>query len=332
MTQDEMLRLVADYDNHAAQELSHREQVELLAEIHGIKRMDPISAMPNETPHILLSTDVILSISFRIWDLYHPVFLATLPYDRQAFLALIGSHKRQTAFQYDGIIHSSGILPADSKALFCVPQMAGWNWTGSRLFFDHLLSKNLGDPQSKDHPQLAYPSSFCPADFFHYYPNSFGDNLPYGLRQAIEDDSPARFAIERSLCGRRLTKNLFLYMLKRGAAEILASNLPALLQQIPVVPLLLFCASSVAGPVAIRLLQAMEDDSPGTVANARDIFGNNALWYSIYRSGNIPREDESDFQALEAALLELGCDPNAPNRLDLTYNSIRKAQKALAAF
>ncbi|MBR4612088.1 MAG: hypothetical protein IKO40_05165 [Kiritimatiellae bacterium] len=332
MSQEEMVRLISDYDERAAKKLSPREQVELLIEIHKMKRIDPALGMPNDTPHLLLSTDFVFVSSFRILDLFHPAFLATLPYDRQAFLAAIGSRVRRTAVLYDGIIYSSSILTSDSRALFCVPQMMGRHWTTGRLFFNHLLEKDAFAARINGAEAPTFPASFCPSDFFHYFPNSFANNLPEGLRQAIEDDSPARFAIARSLCGRRMTRNLFLFMLQEGAVEILAANLKALSQQLAVVPLVLFCASSVAAPVAIRLLQAIDDDSPGTVANARDIFGNSAFWYSIYRSGNLPWEDERDFKALEAALLALGCDPNAPNRLDLTFSSIMKAQRALAAF
>lgn len=332
-----MLRLVVDYDNHAARELSLQQQVELLMEIDHLKRIDPaawmISHLDLDKTHILLTNDCIFHTSFRVWNLYRPEFLATLSYDRQAFLAQLGSREKQAAIRYDGIIHSADILPADSRALFCVPRMDGWHWTEGRLFFDHLFETDGLAARINGTVMPTFPITFCPSHFYHFYRSdaySFDNHLPDALKCAIEDDCPERFAIARSLCGKRMTRKLFLFMLKRDAGEILAENRKALLQHIPVISLVLFCASSVSASAAIRLLRAIEDDAPVTVAGARDIFGNNALWYSLYRSGNIRQEDESCTQALETFLLECGCDPDAPNRLDLTYNSIRKAQKALA--
>lgn len=41
--------------------------------------------------------------------------------------------------------------------------------------------------------------------------------------------------------------------------------------------------------------------------------------------------EQDAVQDLEALLNDLGCDPDAPNCLALTYNSVRKAQQALDA-
>ena len=72
---------------------------------------------------------------------------------------------------------------------------------------------------------------------------------------------------------------------------------------------------------------------PGTLRDARDIFGNNALWYLFYREGTGSRSwDDAAAPAtasIEALLLEHGCDPDRPNCLELTYNVVKTARKAL---
>ena len=77
----------------------------------------------------------------------------------------------------------------------------------------------------------------------------------------------------------------------------------------------------------------IDKSAPGTLRDARDIFGNNALWYLFYRneSSSHPSDDEdaTDTDRIETLLLEHGCDPDQPNCLELTYNAIKVARAIL---
>ena len=335
MTQEEMLQqAMFFYDDQPKLQLSPEEQVELLTRISNMKAPEQFRGMAETAPHILLSVELIFRLSLRVWDIYRPDFIATLSYERQAFLALIGANSPQTEFRYQGLIESYDILPAKSRALFfaeaALPRHRRyWRRTGDDewLFFNRAFERMDIQARLAGHERLSRPPSALRNDFFWGYPRSFQYQLPNGLRAAINDDSPARFAIERTLCGRRFSKNLFLHLIDSAAKEILASNMEALEKYIPLAPLVPYCASTAPVPLAIRLLPAIEEHAPGTVADAKDVFGNNALWYSLYRETK--GADQDALQDLETLLKDLGCDPDALNCLALTYHSVRKAQQAL---
>ena len=97
------------------------------------------------------------------------------------------------------------------------------------------------------------------------------------------------------------------------------------------------CTSSLDQHLAVPLLKQIEKSIPGTLRNTQDIFGNNALWYLLYQEGNSADHTGRNYrvsssESIEALLLEHGCNPNQANCLDLTYNSIRLAQKELNHF
>ena len=96
-------------------------------------------------------------------------------------------------------------------------------------------------------------------------------------------------------------------------------------------------ASSLDQHLAVPLLKQIEKSIPGTLRNTQDIFGNNALWYLLYHDGNSAghpwhNERVASIESIEALLLKYGCDPDQPNCFDLTYSSIKTAQKELNHF
>ena len=330
MTQDEAIRLALDYDRVTARALSRREQVDLLAENRAALMRYHNPDTPQGVHCTRTAIEIILRTSDRFWNLYDPDFLATLPYERQAFLAALGCNERQTEHRYGSVIRSPDILPADSRALFfAATGMGKLRYNDDWAFFAPLLVRMQFKAEILNAKPPQPPTSVSYYAFFHGFPRSFGDRLPDGLKAAISADSPAQFAIARTLCGRRLSKFLFLHLLDQKAKEILASNMKALAGQLPLDSLAIYCASTAPAALAIRLIPAIEDHAPGTIAAAKDVFGNNALWYSLYRKTQGADQDAS--QDLGTLLKHLGCDPDAPNCLALTYNSVRKAQQALDA-
>jgi len=70
------------------------------------------------------------------------------------------------------------------------------------------------------------------------------------------------------------------------------------------------CAYEPNGAAAIKVLDTLEELFPG-ISKFTDKLGNTPLWYCLYISG---REE------LEEALIKYGCDPDARNHLNLSYN------------
>ena len=61
---------------------------------------------------------------------------------------------------------------------------------------------------------------------------------------------------------------------------------------------------------AIKVLDTLEILYPG-ISKSKDKLGNTPLWYCLYMSGR---------KKLEEALIKYGCDPDARNHLNLSYN------------
>ena len=118
------------------------------------------------------------------------------------------------------------------------------------------------------------------------------------------------------------------------ATNILIANISSLKRYLTLDSLVLYCVSSIDVPTAIPLMTAIEEKEPGTIKNAKDIFGNNALWYTFYRTTNLNFYQSTSaneyFEALSRFLLDNGVSPDAANCLDLTYSSMRKAQIVLS--
>ena len=140
-----------------------------------------------------------------------------------------------------------------------------------------------------------------------------------------------------TMSNRQLSKNLLLHLINASAVNILLVNFDTVARLLPIDALTFYCASSLDQHLAVPLLKQIEKSIPGTLRNTQDIFGNNALWYLLYHEGNSAghpwhNERVASIESIEALLLEHGCNPNQANCLDLTYSSIRTAQKELNHF
>lgn len=154
---------------------------------------------------------------------------------------------------------------------------------------------------------------------------------------SIAADNPAQFSIMLTMSNRQLSKKLLLHLINASAINILLGNFDAVARFLPIDVLTFYCASSLDQHLAVPLLKQIEKSIPGTLRNTQDIFGNNALWYLLYHEWNSAghpwhNERVASIESIEALLLKYGCDPDQPNCLDLTYSSIRTAQKELNHF
>ncbi len=332
-TPADALSFALHFDDRVAEGLSLDDQVSFLLRW----RDDPeFEALPPQSDIVSLLRDT----SIRYWDIFRPGNLARLPSDLIPDLAniLIRRDTRLGRTLLDHIVNSLDILPPETRAVFCAVQMQQWDWWDERRFFETCFRRLTYLSRAGGCPGPSYPAAFTSRDFLHSIPASYGSILPAPLQNAIEDDAPIPFAIALDLCGRRLAKSLLLHLFSRHAGRILADNLPALSRALPLADVVLYCASSLPSDPAATLLQAIDRDSPGFVASAVDLFGNNALWYLFYRrplrhwarpTSLAYTDPDQDTRALETALLAFGCSPDRPNLLALTPRHIQTALHTL---
>lgn len=333
ITKKEIIEFVTNYDKVTAVKMPPQKQVKFIVEHLETFKSDILSERQiHSTFGDMLTT--LFRTSYRIWNLYRPDFLATIPYEHQALLAEIGTNYHETSAIYGLIINSHDILPPESRALFCASRMNGWQWPREKRFFSSKYNLMCLRNQDDRIATPEYPPAFCRHDFYQKYPSSFAEKIPQTIRDAVEADNLAHFGIALTLCCRQISKNLLLYALANNATNILIANLSLLKRYLPLDSLVLYCASSIDVSTAIPLMTAIEEIESGAIRNAKDIFSNNALWYTFYRSTNLnfyqSISQKEDLESISRFLLDNGVSPDAANCLDLTYSSMRKAQTTLS--
>lgn len=138
------------------------------------------------------------------------------------------------------------------------------------------------------------------------------------MQAALEQDSVPLFEIELTMTGKRLGGGLLVEIVRHGAASLLSHLLrkrsKALAAILPPTDLLFYiCARAPEGndKTLAPILDTLEELYPGICQKAVDTLGNTPLWYCLYEQHNI---------MMEEALIRHGCDPDARNHLDLSYN------------
>ena len=139
--------------------------------------------------------------------------------------------------------------------------------------------------------------------------------IPKEIDNAIADDSVSLLEMRLTLYGKKFTKLLFQIILSHNAFNILDHMLKCRLRAVtnilsPQDILVNICAFASKCEGAIKVLDTLEQLYPG-ISKTKDKLGNTPLWYCLYRSGR---------EKLEEALIKYGCDPDARNHLNLSYN------------
>ena len=351
LSEEEAIKIALDFDNHVRRGMTVAEQIgflvnnyAILSDNYEIGKYEGSGADVQNgwscLPRSFRPLSALFETSSLVWDVYRPENLVGLPPRQLAILATIGSSVRHTyllsysvASRFQTIVAASHVLSPETRAYFCAARMNGPHWTESRLLFAsrhalvELRAKMHGEPVPE------YPRGFVRRTFYERFSPSFGLKLPQTLQDAIAADDPARFGITMAVCNKQLSKNLVLHLLDREAVRILLADFDAVKRHLPLDELAFYCASSLNPELSIPLLSEIEKSAPGTLRDAQDVFGNNALWYLFYREGTGSRSwDDAAAPAnasIEALLLEHGCDPGRPNCLELTYNVVKAARKAL---
>ncbi len=352
LAKEEAVKIALDFDNHVRRGMTIAAQIDFLVDNYGTLSGDYKIQKPGTVDDDMQNgwnggrsrfrpLGILFTISNLVWEVYRPENLVGLSPRHLTTLSNIGSGSWPSGLYYlftkrfQTIVAASHILSPIVRAFFCAVRLSGWDWRGNRHFFGAeferlaLLSEMSGEPRPE------FPRCLTQRSFFGKTSLSFGLQLPLALQAAISTDNPARFGITMTMCNKQLSKNLLLHLFRMEAINIILANFDVVKRHIPLDELALFCASSLNLPMALPLLAEIEKSAPGTLRDARDIFGNNALWYLLYSSEkgysySSDDEDATDIPKIEALLLEHGCDPDLPNCLELAYNTVKAARKELA--
>lgn len=112
ITKKEIIEFVMNYDKVSAVKMPPQKQVKFIVEhLDTLKRDILFERQIHSTFRNMLKT--LFRMSYRIWNLYRPELLATIPYEHQAVLAEIGSDYNETRTIYGQIISSPDILSSE---------------------------------------------------------------------------------------------------------------------------------------------------------------------------------------------------------------------------
>ena len=254
------------------------------------------------------------------WSIQNECDIAKLDMPHQAMFTLIAKCDPDWLRRFLEIL-STAKLPAATRALFAV-LLVGLE---TNHLFHPILFQDEYCRMMRSAPTPPFPCAFNSDTFCARLSKSYELTMPCAIMEAIATDNLSLFEIHRTLHNKTFTRSLVKTLFKHSACKIITRHIDTAETFIDPKDILFFCASTLP-PSCIRLIEALESRHPGLVANSRDIFGNNALWYGLHRLG----ENRCDPE-VEKRLIELGCDPKSPNHLDLSYASMLKAKEYLKA-
>ena len=240
----------------------------------------------------------------------------------QAMFALVAKHDKGWEQSFLEIVYDTKHYTPETRALFAVLLIGLRTSNLSHpVLFQEAYCKMILSHDPTLGPLPPFPCAFNSDTFCARLSKSYERTMPCALMEAITTDNIALFEIQRTLQNKAFTISLVKILFKHGVCKILAHHIGSTETFIDPKDILFSCASTLP-PSCIRLIETLESRHPGIVTNARDIFGNNALWYGLHRLGQNRCAPE-----VEKHLIELGCDPESPNLLDLSYASMLKAKE-----
>ena len=351
LSKEEAVRIALDFDNHVRRGMTVAAQIDFLVDNYGTLSDDYVIRGPGTVDDDMQNgwdgghsrfhpLGILFTTSKLVWEVYRPENLVGLSPRQLTALSDIGSGSWSSALdylftkRYQTIVAASHILSPKERAFFYAARLNGWDWRENRHFFGSEFERLALLAEMSGKPRPEFPRCLTQRSLFGKTSLSFGSQLPQALQTAISTDNPARFGITMTMCNKQLSKNLLLHLIRMEAINIILTNFNVVKRHIPLDELAFFCASSLNRQMALPLLAEIEKSAPGTLRDARDIFGNNALWYLLYSCEkgygySSYDEDATDINQFEALLLEHGCDPDQPNCLELTYNAVKAARKEL---
>ena len=140
------------------------------------------------------------------------------------------------------------------------------------------------------------------------------------MLQALQLDSPSMFEMALTLTGKKITIGLLHAILRASGYNIIVHLLKcrfkAVTAILPLQDLLICMVANHGNKDRTPDFDSIEELFPGIIKGT-DKLGNNLLWYCLYNT-NAYTKDVAEH------LIRNGCDPDARNHLNLSYNTCKE--------
>lgn len=247
--------------------------------------------------------------------------LRLLTAKQQAAVCILCSFLINKTLQFMRIVAKRTTYSQITRSIFATALLAPSDAGGAPPLFAQIY-EDLCRSSKNSHNPPPHPRGFNALTMLGRRDRTFEKSLSPDAFLAIKQDNVAAFDIHRSLSNLRIGRQCVRTLLKYSAFKILAYQLENISAKVFLLSDLLFYCASNSSRQTLGLIDAIESHQPGFVQSARDIYGNNALWYCLHYLGEMPQDP-----CVASHLIELGCAPNAPNCYGLTYNSMIKARE-----
>ena len=172
------------------------------------------------------------------------------------------------------------------------------------------VSKNLKEYRDHDEYDAVRRISVSPRIKFH---------VPFKVLGMIVNDKCSLFELNRQFEGRRICDSMLECFIHCTAVQCFTYHLSHYQKQVfrlrsPEEWLFTVCRCA-KEKLAVAAVNEIERQFPGIVASARDPRGNTLLWNTFV--------NENPTEELREELIRLGCDPNAKNKWDLSYQLLK---------
>ncbi len=135
------------------------------------------------------------------------------------------------------------------------------------------------------------------------------------------EDSVSVFEMNRQMAGRNITITMLQCLLHHNAVKCfiyLLAHFPKKVYKYRSAEEWLFTVCRNYPPkTAIPIIQWLEEDKPGIVANARDPWGNTLLWNTCVNR-------DCQVNEIQEVLINLGCDPDLENQWGLSFRLVQE--------
>ena len=280
--------------------------------------------------------EALLSLeNLRQWPLEHAdtlaMFFQNLPCDPQDETWPCGKKELllAAAFQDSAIpkvirVHLWRCLVMNGYPL---PRYQKEKWNVPLALYDHRAVRRWFCQTKQEGYQ-----DYCCSDRFFFVDEdilkSFKTDSDKRALEAIKKDSPPMLLMPFDIAVRQLPYNYMQVALIKEAKAIvtyLCRNNQDFNKFFSPRQLLFYVCSNWNDDNAIPFVTLLEEEHPGLVKHSLDVFGHDALWYTLYKHNRFNLATDAVGRAmppLDKTLIELGCDPDRKNSSGLSYNDL----------